>query len=310
MRTEKSMGIFSLFILSLIGSASAIVIVPPMVYFASISIAGFLANALISLGALAAVAGVANWKLFNSPMSAIISAIFGAASRLFLGIFTMMVALIMFFPISVQQIVFSAFAVLVMSAFLLFLRDYRLFRASQKTVKMRLLGTTAVFALFFAIVFVPSAYFSVEYRIISTQQETAVPTSASDQSISESFDQLPSLDLNGASKPAMAPSAQASADYLVAENSIVARQQQGDLVLWFLPQTNEDCIVEIEGMKEIFKPKRECKLQPNMFSEPQLCPISIQVPRQCQKDLSISASGSCSDSLVVKCKNNQLEIAN
>jgi len=310
MRIEKSIGIAGVFILLLAGSAYPIVIVPPMVYFASISIAGFLANALISLGALAAVAGVANWKLFNSPMPAIISTIFGVASKLFLGMSTMIFALIVFFPISMQQIIISAFAVLAVSAFLLFLRDYRLFRASSKTVKLQLLGTTAIFALFFAIAFVPSAYFAIEYRIITTQPGTASQAGTFAPSIAESS--APSLPFvsDEAQKSAMAPSAQASEDYKEVQNSNLAVQLQGDLRIWLLPQTNEDCVVEIDGMMTVFKPKKECKLSPTVFSEPQICPISIQVPRQCQKDLIITASGSCSDSLVVKCKNNQLEQVN
>lgn len=296
MKTTESIGMVGLFVVLLAGSPSAVVILPPIVYFASISIASFLANALISLGALAAVAGVANWKLFNSPASAIISALFGIASKLFIGILSMTVALIAFFPVSMQQIILSASSVLVVSAILLFLRDYRLFRASPKTMKLQLLKQTVAFALFFAIIFAPSAYFAIEHRIIRTQPETALPDSASGLSGSEIGDAPFLPDPGGAAKQAMAPSAQA-----------IAGQRQGDLILWFMPQSNEDCIVEI-GMEEgIFKPKSECKLQPDVFSEPQLCPVSIRVPRQCQKDLRILAKGSCSDSLLMKCKNNQLE---
>lgn len=319
LKNAERMGIICLFVLLLAGSPGAVVIVPPMVYFASISIAGFLANALISLGALAAVAGVANWKLFNSSASGIISALFGIASKLFIGLLSMAVALVAFFPVSVQQIILSASSVLVVSAILLFLRDYRLFRASQKAMKLQLLKSIAIFALFFAIVFAPSAYFAIEYRAISTQQ-TALPVSASGMPGSEAGVAPFAPGQGGAASQAIAPLAQAPAeqgeaakqvaqapaDYKGLENGKAAGQQ-GDLVLWFMPQSSEDCIVEFGGAKEIFKPKRECKLQPSVFSEPQLCPVSIRVPRQCQKDVRILAAGSCSDSILLQCKNSQLE---
>lgn len=301
MKTAGIMTITGLFMLLLAGSPSAVVIVPPIIYFASISIAGFLANALISLGALAAVAGVANWKLFNSPAPAIISALFGIASRLFIGIVSMTVGLIAFFPVSVQQIIVSASAVLVVSAILLFLRDYRLFRASPKTMKLQLLASTAMFALFFAIVFAPSAYFAIEYRIINTQQDAALPSASGLPGSEPGAPFLPGL--GKAAPQAMAPSEQAAADK-------VAGQQQDGLILWLMPQSGKDCIVDIGTEKEIFSPRKECKLQPDAFSEPQLCPISIRVPRQCQKDVRIVASGSCSDSILIQCENSQLKQVN
>ncbi|HQT45167.1 MAG TPA: hypothetical protein PLO51_04255, partial [Candidatus Micrarchaeota archaeon] len=80
MQTRHTKLAFSILaVLALAKPLFSIVIVPPIVYFASLSIGTFLANSLIALAALAAVAGAANWKIFNKPFPAIVSACFSFA---------------------------------------------------------------------------------------------------------------------------------------------------------------------------------------------------------------------------------------
>ncbi len=313
--------------------AYPIVIVPPIVYFASLSIGAFLANSLIALFALAAVAGAANWKIFNKPFPHIISAGFGFASTVFLGISSMLVAALLFSPRNLEQIIAAAAAVFAISSVLFFLRSYREFRANPQSMAKHMMPVFAV-SMFFALLFIPCVFSAIEFRQMQmpkaqgapqeNAQQSGMPQASAQQegiNPAQSESVLPFLP---SAQKAQAPPLAAKEEQLAqngmgqanAQNSAFqasnaqASKVQTQLLFWLMPQSAESCIIEIGSQKQEYLPKKECVYESSPAAKLEFCPIEISVPSGCENDLNVISSGSCQDKLTLICKGSNLQLPN
>ncbi|MBM3228925.1 hypothetical protein FJZ26_00685 [Candidatus Parvarchaeota archaeon] len=303
---------FLLLAVCLVQLSNSVVILPPVVYFASLSLAGFLANSLIALAGIAAVFGAANWRLFGKPFPTVLSSLLGFGSTVFLGILSMLLCAFLLAPRNMSQIAVASVFAASLSFVLLFLKDYRAIKAGGNESIKSLIPIAAP-SILFALVFVPIAVFSIEYNKIETQPQA--PLDALERQGDSSALGIKKMQKEAGAMPSFAeqekttPEENAQAAEADASQTAQVPKQPATISVWLLPQSEMPCIVEAGGVAREFEPKKECVLEPSAFSQATYCPILYEVPSACSSNLTIRAGGSCSQEIMLECKDSVLQLS-
>ena len=292
----------ALFIVFLAPFAKAIVIVPPTIYFATISVATFAANAFIGLLAWIALSGLFNKKFFGKRLSEIFSRIFSAMKKIFIAIFSMLAAVFVVNPIEVFSIIEGAVVAAIVCGALLFLSNYSSYRSVEIERKKNLLKSTAVFSLIVLLLFGASAYSSLEIKILpqgkplqgayGNVSDYAVGLPDMVQKIGQNLPTAPSIGAplgEGQKQPAERKDIEAGKEKVFSGE------------LWFFPKSSNECRVKVGSQNFSFKPQFNCYFLGNGVPLRVFCPVKISANEVNQKGTAeVTAGGSCTDNGTVE----------
>jgi 4-amino-4-deoxy-L-arabinose transferase-like glycosyltransferase len=264
-------------LLVLMASAYALVFIPPMIYFASVSIIGFLTNLVLFLAVWLAIKGYLNRSYFGKPLHEVVSLILGGLGTVAIVIFSSLLPLLIIHPILTREILLTSFIAGVLCFILLFLSKYRNFRLEDHAQRVHQVRSVAILAIAVIIVTFVSAYFALETTVLHTNGQQGTEFQQAQQSAS--------MGLNKIASEARAP----MSDRLSATPNHVR-------TLWFYPQSSEECIIAFEG-KQILSvhPRKECYYISSDNSRQKIeCPISL-ASNLLSGSGEITSSGSCAN---------------
>ncbi len=272
--------------LAFFGFASAIIIVPPVVYIATVSIFSVISNMFVGLFFWIAVQGIATKSFFGKPFSAIIAFIIPTAGKLFFALLLIIIFSIIIMPIALFEILFITIAVSIAFFFGVLLSRFRKIRNTKeksKSLSKIVWATIIIFILSFA-----SIMLSIETRPIVAG--AAGPT--------RGFVDILKIPSMGARS--MAKGIAQEAKKPLAANEVEA--------LWLVPTSSEKCTLQAGKTILSFFPQKNC-LQSSIGTERAFCPITVLPAQISQKGLvEMKASGSCSGSMTVIVKENSFEV--
>ncbi len=284
-------------------TVNAVVIVPPVVYFVTLSIATFLSNVLIALLAIIAVSGFANKKFFGKKVSELFSYFFSWIKKIVIAFISMAIALFVINPIEVFTIIQAAILTFILCLMLFFISNYSTYRVIQKPEKTKLVTSFSIFSLLVALLFLVSVFLSLETQVINTENSSL--------SYIQNNPLLPSLDK-------IAPFADSMSG---AQVGIVEKPQESDDEitqpkltepnLWFYPSAKEQCIIIIGSQNFTFTPIESCYFYENSSLVRIFCPISISKAQVNQAGtVNLTATGSCKAQQTITITSNGFEVEN
>ncbi|GEM_PF-2391265 len=290
-------------------NAGAIVVVPPVIYFVTLSIATFLANALIGLLAIVAVSGIANKKFFGKKLSELVYYFFGWIKKILIAVFSMLAAVFLIKPIEIISIIQGSIAALVTCLVLFFISNYSVFRIVSKQEKTRLLRSAVFFSLVISLLFGFAAFTSIETQIIATKglgnfypENKSI---GSDFGLNIPFDDA----LPKANAPVSTQQPYISEGVQDTQGEPVQDKTFLGLNLWFYPLTNNECNVTIGSQYFSYAPSESCYFLDNGVPVRIFCPVQVfhsQITQRGPADL--TASGSCQAIQKINVLDNGFEV--
>ena len=290
----------ALLILFLLPFAGAIVIVPPTIYFVTLSIATFIANSIIGLLAIIALSGLVDKKFFGRKLSEIFSFIFSAVKFTSIAIVSMLVALLIVNPVEINSVLLGSFLSAIVCCSVLLISDYSKYRVSDPKEKNELFKSTLIFSVFVLILFSVSTLTSIETKIIAgAESQYGAPAQDAFGGIFDGLSQKSTAPI-AANSISNEMGTSAPSDY-----DAYPREAKAGVLevseLWFQPNNLEECIINIGNQEFSFKPENNCYYYENGNSIVRtICPIKITIDEITQKgNLLVTASGSCSENTTV-----------
>ena len=126
---------------------TSIVVIPPLIYFASVSIIGFITNMFLLLAVWLTVIGVTNKSYFGQPFHVLAGFFFKAIGIGMVIIISSLIPILVFRPAFTRDIALSSMFSGILCAALLFLNNYRRFRITQFEDKAKIIRSIAIVSL-------------------------------------------------------------------------------------------------------------------------------------------------------------------
>jgi len=269
--------------LALCGFAGAIVIVPPVVYIASLSVLSVMLNLFAGVFFWIALQGIATKSFFGKPFSVIMAFLLPTAGKLLFAMLLAIVFSIIFSPVSLVEALLSALAVAIIFFFSVLLSRYRQIRNTME--KSRPVSKILTFSLVVFALCLASIMLSIGL------QPVAAGARGRATGFYDIFPVAQSVS-NGAAGEAKTP---------LPANEVGA--------LWLVPTSAEECTLQAGSELLFFTPKKSC-LKSATSVESTFCPIEILPSQIMQKgSLTLKAGGSCSGAIVVVVKENSFGVA-
>ena len=277
---------------ALAANASALVIVPPTVYFLTLSLSAFLANAVVSLFIFGAFKGVMGKKLWGRSVFEVASSGVSALGTAIVALLAMAGAAYLIQPLDLQSaaacavcagVIFLAIKAVLSS------KEYIVSGGGRRALAISWLSMAAFVALAAGV----SSVLAVEERSISTtggyypQQGGGIM-----QDVVSGFSQAaqaPALNeegktLAGGMKEPAVPGA----------NAIASR-------MWFLPTSQGECIIEVGTFRKAFVPAYSCAVLRDDGKTRMFCPVWVDAAEIGQAGtVAFKATGSCDDAGIVR----------
>ncbi len=280
----------------------AIVIVPPVVYFATLSIATFISNSIIALLALLAVSGIVNKKVFGKKISELFSAFFSGIKIIFISLFSMLISIFIIWPIELISIIQGSLVAALICFCFLFISDYSKFRIVNKERKSKIIKSSLIFSIIILFVFGISANFSTSIEILTNNSKESYQSTPFDDVLSSVSDSMGVVASESLVDQAY-KSAVSDYDYAEEKSKIILSE------IWFYPENKSDCIVQLGTQKFTFTPEFSCFVYENSVPSRIFCPVKISADKVLEKGkINASASGSCIDSFEVIVSNDSFEV--
>lgn len=276
---------FSVFLVAFFSiSAGAIVIVPPAIYFVTLSVATFIANSIIGLLALVAVSGLAGKKFFGKKLSELFSYFFAWLKKAAIALFSMILPVFLVKPIELFSVLLGAFLAFAVCFVVFFASNYSTYRVSVKKEKTSMFFSGALFSLFIFGLFCFSAFASIETQLVQTKGFGDFYSQA---------EPLPGLEIPSADAfPAGAQSPQAKESAQETTKPLA-----GTFIgpkLWFYPLTSKECTVVLGSQSFSFTPSESCYFTENNATVRIFCPVFISLDNITQRGpIDLAATGSC-----------------
>lgn len=275
--------------LVVLNSVNAIVIVPPAVYVATLSILSVLFNMFVGLFAWIAVQGIATKKFFGKPFHSIAGFVVSSMGKLFFAVLLVAGFSVLFNPIELMEALFVSVVAGGVFFFCLFLSRFRQLRDSRK--KLRITGRIALFSVIVLVIGFVSITFSIQLVHVSSGKKA--PVTEAPLSFPEKPTELPYQDkIRKEATPGKIP-----------EGGITVEE------LWLVPVNGKKCILSANGSELFFTLEKNCIEKSESGLNRVFCPIKIEPRQFSQKGvIELKATGSCSGEMIVRVKENQFEV--
>jgi len=292
-------------VIIIIPTVSAIVILPPVIYFVTLSIASFIGNIIIGLLAWVALSGLLNKQFFGKTLSELISYIFSTLKNIFIAIIAMIAGVFIASPIEIISVLAGALIAAIICCFLLYIANYSELRAVENKRKKKILKSNTFFSVIVFLLFSASAFLSIETQILP--QDPAIKDLYARGAVSgileekeiDAFEDIAGMPVSGVG----APLAETSKTQLPSQPDDAVFPDSLDS-LWLYPVDSSTCIVNIGNKTFNFTPKQNCYLLENNIPVRIYCPIEVTIEDISQKGmLNVSATGSCSGQAEITVEN-------
>ena len=278
----RQLTLVSIFLLIAISFVHAIVIIPPVVYFVTLSISTFISSSVVSLLLFGALKGFADRKYFGKSLFDILQKIKSGVSTFIMAISCMFLALLAIYPIDLESTLIAAAISAALFLLLKFVFSLREFGALGSSKKRSLLISWLALALFIGIAFSFSALLSIQsYRVITgsgggypSQQAEKSPlaplaellTGQGAPSSAESQNLLiaPTESKKSSSVPSEAQGSeligaiQAPSPSKAAASPTSAPASLPEQKIWFIPQSAAPCTIFADSSVQSFTPSYSC----------------------------------------------------
>ena len=256
----KRLLLFFLFFFAV--SVFGVVIIPPLIYVATFSALTFAANLLVGFGVWLALQGIAQKRVFNRRVSALLDFAADGAKTLFVGLAAAVVGLVFVSPLVWTEILFAAGIVVAASFVLFFLLDYKRWRGQQEDARFSRLGSFFLRSLVIGLLVGVSVYGAIELRAVST-------SNAPGQSDSDASKGLNSI-LPSMGSPS--PSNRGDSEVRKAAES---PDVTGRSSIWVQPLDEKGCVVS-DGIQSIrIEAVFSCVAIENNVSVRVFCPFEL-----------------------------------
>lgn len=269
-------------------SVQAIAVVLPTIYVATLSIAGFLANALLGFAFWLALSGVTQKKFLGKKFFEVSAFFLGFIGKLGVGLIAMALAVWWIHPIEIQGILLAGALSGIGTFALLTVFGFRRLELYSKDQKKEFYRSAARFSVLVLVLASAALFFAVriEELVIADSQLKSQPAT------------LPFWDSStAASKASGAPLAGENPGQSVSplnpktpldEPSGVSPVQRSQTFIFF-PVSGKSCIVS-DGEKELaWQPRFDCLISENGFLKRIFCPVIFETSQP-----TVVAEGSCS----------------
>ena len=294
-----------LFGILIAGNANAIAFIPPVIYVASMSIMGFIANMFLILAVWLAVKGVINRSYWGKPIHEIVSLFLGWLGTAFAVALSSLFPVLILRPILTREIIVSCIIAGCLCFMILFLNEYRHFHQITKDQKMKSFRHLISIALLVVII----SYFCVSLSIKTYAHHINSGKGSEYQIEAES----------NAGSPLMESIASRQSKSFSDSASNIAETESSSSTdifktIWFYPRNSDICIIYFnDDLIGSYAPQMSCyyKTSDNKEERTQ-CPVALNFDTFIEKlsttKLSssqegvITASGSCNEKYLVTIK--------
>lgn len=270
------------------GFASAIVIVPPVVYVATISILSIIFNMIVGFFCWLAIQGIASKTVFGKKIDSVLETAIPVFGKILFALLLTVIFSFFFAPSGIQEILFASAAITLVFFLALLLSNYRQIRNSPE--KGRQFPSIAVSSILVFAIVSASIFLSVTFAPMNQGRGPLLGDSAF-----------------GVSRSQSAP---ASEDILGKSSASIPEAGSLTKELWLIPSGPEACILSANGRQFSFTPSMNCFSKTQEGFEKTFCPIKI-TPGLFENSaaiLELSASGSCSGKISARISNGQFEV--
>ncbi|MFH1200395.1 MAG: hypothetical protein V1708_04975 [Candidatus Micrarchaeota archaeon] len=284
---------------ALAANANALVIVPPTVYFLTLSLSAFLANAVVSLFIFGALRGLLGRKLWGKSVFEVASSGVSALGTAIVALFAMACAAYFIRPLDLPSAALCALAAgVIFLAFKIVLsfKEYIVSPGTRRALAISWLSLAAFVALAAGV----SSVLAVEERSISTfgGYYPQYPQQGAGMAQGVANDLVQNAPAPGAAQKEqageMAKEKEGDAGIIVEPNqpgpsAAISR-------LWFQPMSQNECVVTIGSFGKSFSPSYSCAVVRNGERARALCPVWVDAAQIGESGaVAFSATGSCDD---------------
>jgi len=275
--------------------AHAIAFIPPVIYFATLSIIGFISNVFLILAVWLAVKGIANKLYFGKPLHTIVSIALSWLGTALIILLSSLLPLLVLHPIITKEIIISSIVSGFLCFFFLLLNIYRQFRRANLKEKTKSVRKMTIISILVIIISFVSASLSIETMALQTNSKGAK------LAVLKPELSLPSFGLDMASEMAAAAPAPVNFQRGVS----LASNKQID-TLWVYPVNSDACLVYFDWQLILDQyPEMKCYyFTENNRKERINCPIPLKIDlfrkmANSKQEGLINAKGSCNDTFYV-----------
>ena len=145
---------------------SAIAVIGPAVYVATLSLTAFMANTLITIAIFVAAKSFSDKNTLTKGISSKISFILELIGKIALLIISTSIAILIVNPILLSEAIYAGFIAAIICSIILFLYNYKKISIKEKEMNKKILKTTTLFCLFVFASSVLVGYYSIEAQPI------------------------------------------------------------------------------------------------------------------------------------------------
>lgn len=266
--------------------ANAVVIIPPVVYFISVSLATFFANALVAIVGWAAVQGFSE-KVYGGKTAFEIGRFaFSCIGKAIMLIAAMAFAVTFFPPFDLTSAAVTGAAAA--SAALVFLSLSKARRLLVEKEKSRLVATVVGLALFAGAVTTASSVLSLETTVVYRSADLTSTETAPATGFGQPFAGI--AEIQPAQAKAMLPTAPSQEAAAPSKAKILASQ------LWFFPQNATKCnIYSDDALVLEASPAGQCFYPSGQQLVKAFCPVALTADKLGRqgRQVRITSTGSC-----------------
>lgn len=273
------------FILSSLSFCSAIAIIAPAVYVATLSITAFLANTIVTIAIFIAAKSFSNKNTLTKGVSTKIGFALELIGKILLLLASTTIAILIVNPILIQEAIYTGILAAIICGAILFLYNYKKISISEKETKKNILLSAAIFCIF---VFISSSfvgYFSIETKAIvingqGVEQSQTLQSPSPLMDIAENF-------VSNKSQSASAPS------------QGIQKEATPTQLLIFYPNNLNECVISSTSQNLRITPTNNCFSSVEGITKRIICPIVIDA-KEFTSGSKVNSSGSCSETYTVE----------
>ncbi|MFH1750320.1 MAG: hypothetical protein ABH863_01430 [Candidatus Micrarchaeota archaeon] len=287
---------FWLFLALLLHSASAIVIIPPVVYFVTLSISTFISSSIVAMLLFGGLKALSTRKYWGKGLYQLLSEGKSAIAEALLAIICMLAAVYAIYPVDFDSAISTAFIAAALFMLLKFILSFRLFDLSDNAGRRALLVSWATLAMFVALATTVSALASMQSYKVFTGTGGYQPGQVAEKS--------PLADILPISAPFSKQEAAEGGRSAAPENSMVGQEPKSASdssapptlqdKIWFIPKSPEICNIFAESFALTFTPSFNCISEVGGARNRIYCPVYISHSQVgIRGDAEFRGTGSC-----------------
>ncbi|MFH1471206.1 MAG: hypothetical protein ABIF01_05640 [Candidatus Micrarchaeota archaeon] len=277
--------ILLLILACIISAAFAVVIVPPLVYFLTLSLSAFLSNAIVSLLVFGALKGLTMRKYFGKSTYEIARGFLSASGTALIAISCMLASAIIVYPLDVPGAAVSALLAGVLFLAVKFISIFAEFHLSEPKKRRSITTAILLTAAFIMLATGVSAMLAIDIQTMGEHysfEDPRMGLSQYQQAVQE---------------PGISSAVQ---DMAKEEQKPSALETQVAKTLWFVPKSPGECSITIGNFEISAQASFTCMIDEDGEKRRAFCPISVRHSQiQETGNLAFSATGACADSGIV-----------